>query len=229
MGPSHWVQTSHYYWTGPRGCAVPASPFSSGLQSSPRGVGWYPGTGWFSQDPERVCAPGTQGNCPRLSGVKGFQYCNWSIPTWPMRIWRIRWSKLPKTTHAVSGSPRMSVPSTHSHTHRSALPGLTCGDGGKGVCYSVGRSVRWHSGNLDLLCPCPHSTPACFSTKFNAVVFLGTRVEWLKPKPLTSSLPSRACLLPWLTVSSSPGCTSVHGGFLATGWWSLPRQDVYLP
>lgn len=76
---------------------------------------------------------------------------------------------------------------------------------------------------------CPHSTPACFSAKFNAVLFLGTRVGWLKPKPLTSSLPSRACLLPWLTVSSSPGCTSVHGGFLATGWWSLPRQDVYLP
>lgn len=50
---------------------------------------------------------------------------------------------------------------------------------------------------------CIHLIPASFSTKFSAPVILGPGVGWIKLKPLTSLLPSRAWLVLWLMVSSS--------------------------
>lgn len=68
----------------------PQVPFTGDCSIAQGGVGCYPGTGWLSWDPGRVCALGTQGNCSEHSDVKGLQNCSGAIPTWPVRIWRIR-------------------------------------------------------------------------------------------------------------------------------------------
>lgn len=147
----------------------PHLPLAQDCKVAHSGWGWNPGTGWSARILGGYVCSGDLRQL-LLTGRKTFQYWNWSIPTWPMRIWRIRLSMFPKTTHPVSGSSEVSVPSPPGLNPWSALLSMTRGDGCECGWYSMRHSVSWYSGDRDLH---PYSTPVGFSTMFSVVFSWG--------------------------------------------------------
>lgn len=224
----HWKPTSLCHWPGARGQAVHTCRFTFGI------------AGWPTMDELGTWeGPVQPGQCVfALWGLKALlltvwyeriSVFNWSVPTWPVRILSVKWGKLSEFAQLVSGGPGMSHSGAHGLTHWTALPNRTWNKACESVSCSLWHVAGGYSVNLECSSPFVYTwflpgapwNPALFS-------YLGLG-GWMRLPPLTSVLPSRAWLVLWLTVSSSPGCPTVHRSFLATGWWSIPGQDVYIP
>lgn len=220
----HWKPTSLYHWTGPRGRAVHTFPFTF----------WI--AGWPTMDEEdtweglvqpgqwECLVSGVWRHCAWLSGMKEFQFLTGlsSLGQWESWVWKeasclrlhSQWvvAQGCLALEPVALPTEQPSPTGHEIRHVKVFPVV---------------SGMWLVGSV----PCPLSTlGSCLDLRgIQCCSRIWGWGRWTRLPPLTSVLPSRAWLVLWLMVSSSPDCTTVHRSFLATGWWSIPGQDVYIP